>query len=85
MSNVSTMRTAAAQPATLDTVWMSPRDVCNMLPGVTLDMLKARRKRLQDPPFHKPTGHDGKVVLYDREDILAWVKGSRVKTRGDAA
>lgn len=84
MGTVSKMRAPQPQTAS-DTVWLSPRDVCDMLPGVTLEVLKARRKRRQDPPFYKPTGDSGNVVLYDRDDVVAWVKGSRVQTHGDAA
>ena len=67
-----------------DVVWLSPADVCKMLPGMTEDILTGRRKRRLDPAFYKPTGASGNVVLYDRADVIAWVKGSRVATHPEA-
>lgn len=69
-----------APAADADIVWMSPADVCAMLPGLTEEILTQRRKRRQEPDFHKPTGAGGNVVLYDRADIIAWVRKSRVST-----
>lgn len=82
MGRVSPLR-AAEQP-TSDIIWMSPADVCALLPTVTVDILAARRRLRQDPPFYKPTGASGNVVLYDRAEVIAWVRGTRVETRPEA-
>lgn len=69
-----------APAADVDIVWMSPAEVCAMLPGLTEESLTQRRKRRQEPDFYKPTGAGGNVVLYDRADVIAWVRKSRVST-----
>ncbi len=61
--------------------WLSPAQVCSLLPGMTEEILSERRKKRLDPPYFKPTGDRGKVVLYDRSDITAWVRASKVATR----
>lgn len=61
--------------------WLSPAQVCSLLPGMTEEILSERRKQRLDPPYFKPTGDRGKVVLYDRADIIDWVMASKVATR----
>lgn len=61
--------------------FLSPAMVCELLPGMTDEILSARRKRRLDPPFYKPTGQYGGVVLYVESEVLAWVRSSRVETR----
>lgn len=62
--------------------YLTPQDVCDMLPGITLDVLKERRKRRVKPDYFKPTGEEGRgAVLYAESDIIAWVRESRVQTR----
>lgn len=82
MGKISPLRTAESPEASI--VWLSPADVCALLPTVTIDILAARRRLRQDPPFYKPTGASGNVVLYDRAEVIAWVRGSRVETRPEA-
>ncbi len=82
MGKISPMRAAESPDASI--VWLSPADVCALLPTVTIDILAARRRMRQDPPFYKPTGASGNVVLYDRAEVIAWVRGSRVETRPEA-
>lgn len=65
-------------------VWLSPEQVCEYLPGMTPEVLKQRRKKRLDPPYFKPTGERGKIVLYRRTDIIAWVERFAVQTRGAA-
>lgn len=60
--------------------YLSPADVCEMLPGMTLEILADRRKKRLNPPYLKPTGERGGVVLYRESDIRAWVEGSEVET-----
>lgn len=57
--------------------YLSPQMVCDLLPGMTLDILTNRRKRRQAPPFYKPSGN---TVLYRESEIHAWIKASRVDT-----
>lgn len=81
MARLAALRAPEAEP---EIVWLSPADVCKLLPTVTEDILAARRHRRQDPPFYKPTGGSGNVVLYDRAEVIAWVRNSRVETRSAA-
>lgn len=55
--------------------------VCELLPGMTEDILSARRKRRVDPPYFMPTGQHGAVVLYLESDVIAWVLDTKVTTR----
>lgn len=82
MGKISPLRATESPDAGI--VWLSPADVCALLPTVTIDILAARRRLRQDPPFYKPTGASGNVVLYDRAEVIAWVRGSRVETRPEA-
>lgn len=66
---------------TEDAKYLSPAQVCELLPGVTEEILLKRRNQRLDPPFHKPTGQYGNVVLYERAAVLAWVGSSLVVTR----
>lgn len=61
--------------------FLSPAMVCELLPGMTEDILSARRKRRVDPPFYKPTGQHGAVVLYLESDVIEWVRSTKVATR----
>lgn len=79
------MPAAALANTELPTVWLSPEQVCELLPGMTVEILLARRKKRLDPPYFKPTGERGKVILYDRSEVEAWVQRYRVATRSDVA
>lgn len=61
--------------------YLSPEQVCELLPGVTIDILTNLRKRRTGPRYFKPTGERGKVVLYLESDVRAWVERSAVETR----
>ncbi len=61
--------------------FLSPEQVCEILPGMTVANLKDLRASGKGPAFFKPTGPQGKVVLYSRADVDAWVRVSRVSTR----
>ncbi|PVE94970.1 hypothetical protein DC434_13675 [Microbacterium sp. TPD7012] len=61
--------------------WLSPAQVCELLPGMTEEILSERRKQRLDPPYFKPTGDRGRVILYDRAEVHDWVLASRVATR----
>jgi hypothetical protein len=77
----ATAQTRPAAPA----VWLSPEQVCDLLPGMTVEILLARRKKRLDPPYFKPTGDRGRVILYRRADVEAWVEQYRVATRSEVA
>lgn len=81
MGSLTAIRSAPA-PAV---EWLSPAQVCELLPGMTEEILTKRRKKRLDPPYFKPTGESGKVVLYDRAEIIAWVIAARVQTQSGAA
>lgn len=52
--------------------------VCDLIPGMTLDILSARRRQRLSPPYYKPSGN---TVLYRESEIHAWIDASRVETR----
>jgi hypothetical protein len=81
MGTVTAIRSTPAQAVE----WLSPAQVCELLPGMTEEILTKRRKKRLDPPYFKPTGESGKVVLYDRDDVVAWVSATRVQTRSGVA
>lgn len=70
----------AIKPTTMP-VWLSPVQVAEHVPGLTVENLKQLRKTGKGPAFHKPTGSHGKVTLYRLDDVDAWVAGARTATR----
>lgn len=73
MSNVTALRKPDAQP-----VWLSPAQVCDRIPGMTLDILSDMRENRRGPAYYKPSL---RTVIYLESEIDAWVKGTRVETR----
>jgi hypothetical protein len=67
----------AMKPRT-ETVWLSPEQVCERVPGLTLDRLQQMRKARKGPSYYKPTL---KTVVYSQTDIDAWVTSTREETR----
>ncbi|MDQ1217995.1 hypothetical protein QE411_002850 [Microbacterium arborescens] len=61
--------------------YLSPAEVCELVPGMTVGTLKALRSRGKGPAHYKPTGSRGKVTLYAHDEVLAWIAESRVGTR----
>lgn len=59
-------------------VWLSPMQVCERIPGMTVANLQELRKKRKGPAYFKPTL---KTVLYDAADVDAWVRGARERTR----
>lgn len=57
---------------------LSPQDVCDLVPGVTLELLKQLRYKRQGPAFSKPSY---KTVVYRRQDIDSWLERTRVRTK----
>ena len=80
MGNVTQLkpRTAVA------TDYLSPAQVCELIPGMTVANLQELRKTGKGPAYFKPTGDRGHVTLYARADVVAWVEASRKRTTDQA-
>lgn len=61
--------------------YLSPEQVCELVPGLTVANLKVMRASGKGPAYFKPTGEHGKVTVYARADVVAWVQRSRTATR----
>jgi len=61
-------------------VYLSPSQVCDLVPGMTVANLKDLRASGKGPAFFKPTGDSGKVTVYKQSDVIAWVERSRKST-----
>jgi hypothetical protein len=58
--------------------WLSPKQVCDRVPGLSIDQLRSLRTRGVGPRYFKPTH---KTVIYAAADVDAWVAASVVETR----
>lgn len=65
-------------PADTRPVYLSPEQVCDLLPGMTPQKLEYLRGAGQGPSYFKPTL---KTVLYREDQVLEWVAGSAVNTK----
>lgn len=74
MSNVTALKPRAAAASE----WLSPADVCDVVPGMTVTLLSRMRDAGKGPRYAKPTP---KTVVYARADVDAWVRSSIVRTR----
>ena len=61
--------------------YLSPNQVCELVPGMSVANLKDLRASGKGPEYRKPTGKRGNITLYRRSDVIAWVEQSRVTTR----
>lgn len=77
LASVTPIRPAASAAAT---DYLSPIQVCELVPGMTVSNLKDLRASGKGPAFFKPTGDAGKVTVYKRADVIAWVEQSRKST-----
>lgn len=75
MSNVTALR------RTVEHRYLSPDQVCELVPGITVANLQELRKTGRGPKYRKPTGENGKVVVYAEADVRAWVEASVHATR----
>lgn len=57
----------------METNYITPDQVCELVPGMTKSNLAMRRYQGLPPAFYKPSP---RVVLYDRESVEAWVRDS---------
>lgn len=71
---------SAQKPAPVP-VWLSPAQVAERIPGLTVANLQELRKKGTGPAYFKPTGPTGKVIVYSEADVDAWVTKSRIGTR----
>ena len=60
--------------------YLSPDEVCAMVPGLTAANLAQRRYLGKEPRFLKPTP---KLVLYRKNDVIGWIEGSEHTQTGD--
>lgn len=74
-SNVAPIRPA------IEASWLSPGQVAERVPGLTVENLLELRKTGKGPAYFKPTGDRGKVILYAASDVDAWIHASRHSTR----
>ncbi|SFR62959.1 hypothetical protein SAMN04488591_2568 [Microbacterium azadirachtae] len=62
-------------------MYLSPEQVYELVPGLTVANLKDLRAPGKGPEYRKPTGKRGNITLYRRLDVIAWVEQSRYTTR----
>lgn len=62
--------------------YMSPEEVCELVPGMTKSRLAQLRFRGVGPKFLKPTP---RTVIYRKEDVVAWIEASERTITGEAA
>ncbi len=55
------------------TMYLSPDQVCELIPGMTRGHLAQMRYRGDGPKFRKPTA---KTVLYLKTEVLEWVEST---------
>lgn len=60
-------------PAVSAPVWLSPKQVCEQIPGMTEEILSERRKKNLAPRYFKPSL---KTVIYEQADIDEWVRST---------
>lgn len=70
MTNVTALRRVVEHR------YLSPEQVCELVPGLTVANLQELRKTGRGPRYRKPTGENGKVVVYAEADVRAWVEAS---------
>ncbi|KAB1867712.1 hypothetical protein F6A08_05825 [Microbacterium algeriense] len=58
--------------------WLSPLQVCDVIPGMTVTLLQRMRDAGKGPRYAKPSP---KTVVYSRSDVDAWVRSTLVSTR----
>ena len=76
MSNVTALR--ARSGATEEVRWLSPAEVCEVIPGMTLTLLQRMRDAGKGPRYAKPSP---KTVVYSLADVNAYVRSTLVGTK----
>ena len=68
--------------ASVDSEWLTPHELVDRLPWLSLDLLSQWRKSGDGPIFHK----FGKQVLYCLDEVNDWVKvGTARRSTADTA
>ncbi|MFD6699847.1 MULTISPECIES: helix-turn-helix transcriptional regulator [unclassified Microbacterium] len=57
----------------IDVKYLTPEQVCEIVPGMTKNNLGLLRFRGRGPKYLKPTP---RVVVYRESDVFAWLEGS---------
>jgi hypothetical protein len=78
MGNVTHLKRPAS---TVTPRYLSPEQVCEVVPGMTVANLKDLRASGKGPRYSKPTGDRGHITLYREDDVVAWVEAAFVSTR----
>lgn len=76
MSNVTALRPRAAKLE--ETRWLSPAEVCDVIPGMTVTLLSRMRDAGKGPRYAKPSA---KTVVYSLADVNDYVRSTMVNTR----
>lgn len=77
-----TVVTPIKRPAATTTPrYLSPEQVCDLVPGMTVANLKDLRASGKGPRYSKPTGDRGHITLYREDDVVAWVEAAFTGTR----
>lgn len=63
------------------TRYLSPEQVCEIIPGMTRRRLQRLRDEGKGPSYSKPTP---KTIVYVEDDVHEWVRRSMVSTRDQA-
>ncbi|KRD51933.1 helix-turn-helix transcriptional regulator [Microbacterium sp. Root280D1] len=78
MSNVTPLRRPSSAATSR---YLSPEQVCELVPGMSVANLKDLRASGKGPRYSKPTGDRGHITLYREDDVVAWVEAAFVTTR----
>lgn len=77
MSNVTAFKPRAVTVSE-QTTWLSPVQVCEIIPGMTVTLLSRMRDAGKGPRYAKPSA---KTVVYSLADVNAYVHSTLVNTR----
>lgn len=78
MGNVTAMPTRSGA---VSSEWLSPAQVCEFIPGMTVTLLQRMRDAGTGPRYAKPSA---KTVVYARSDVDAYLRSTLVNTRGQS-
>lgn len=68
----------ALKPRVAEQQWLSPEQVCERIPGMTLKKLEDMRHERRGMNFYKPTQ---KTVVYSAAEVDEYVRATRVSVR----
>jgi hypothetical protein len=76
VSNVTALKPRAASAESV--TWLSPAEVCDVIPGMTVTLLSRMRDAGKGPRYAKPSP---KTVVYSLADVNAYVRSTIVTTK----